>query len=163
MVPVLWKVHTLSTFLMAVLSMLPIMLMITMVMLLMSLMMELLLMLTLLLLTQLLMLSVIMLFLVTQLLMLLPTQLPLDMDSVLDMVLSLDTESVLDMVLSLDMELVLDMALPTLDKELIVAFKILFILGHIYSHEHQRLKYRKSDFCFISLEIIEDEVASICK
>merc|ERR1712128_170698 len=100
-----------------------------------------------------------MLFLVTQLLMLLPTQLPLDMDSVLDMVLSLGTESVLDMVLSLntelvlvmvpslDMELVLDMALPTLDKELTVAFKILFILGHIYSHEHQRLKYRKSDFC----------------
>merc|ERR1712106_1303627 len=78
-----------------------------------------------------------------------------DMELVLDMVLSLDMELVLDMVLSLDMELVmdmglssdtvlvLDMALPTLDRK-VTFYEILFILSHIYSHEHQRLKYRKS-------------------
>merc|ERR1712106_1018220 len=99
--------------------------------------------------------------------MLLPTQLsldilldmvlPLDMELVLDMVLSSDKDLVLDMVLSLDMELVsdmvlssgmelvLDMALPTSDRK-ITFYKILFIIGHIYSYEHQRLKYRRSNF-----------------
>merc|ERR1712106_854049 len=80
-----------------------------------------------------------------------------DMDLVLDMVLSLDMELVLDMVLSSDMELVLVMALlsdmelvsgtglPTLVRK-VTFYEILFILGHIYSHEHQRLKYRRSNF-----------------
>merc|ERR1712123_397570 len=113
-------------------------------------------MLILLLLTQLPMLLVIMRLLLTQLLILLPTQpsldilldmvLPLDMELVLDMVLSLDMELVLDMVLSLDMDLVLDMVLPTLDRKLMELFKILFILGHNHSYEHQGLKYRKSAF-----------------
>merc|ERR1712106_1018805 len=66
-----------------------------------------------------------------------------DMDLVLDIVLSLDMELVLDMVLSSDMVLVLDMALPTLDKK-VTFYEILFIIGHIYSYEHQRLKYRRS-------------------
>merc|ERR1712106_457701 len=86
-----------------------------------------------------------------------------DMDLVLDMVLSLDMELVLDMVLSSDMDLVLDMelvlvmallsdmelvsgtGLPTLVRK-VTFYEILFILGHIYSHEHQRLKYRRSNF-----------------
>merc|ERR1712106_1175555 len=72
--------------------------------------------------------------------------LSLDMELVMDMVLSLDMELVLDMALSLDMDLVLDMVLPTLDRKLMELFKILFILGHNHSYDHQRLKYRKSVF-----------------
>merc|ERR1719430_2364664 len=121
MVLVLLMVPTLSTFLMAVSSMSNIMPMITMDMLLMSLMKELLHMPTLLL-TQLPML------LPTQLFMLLPTQL-------LMLLLTL---------LFLAMVLLLDMELLTLVKISTDFLEILFILGHIYSDEDQRLKYRKS-------------------
>merc|ERR550532_2940566 len=116
MVLVLLMVPTLSTFLMAVSSMSNIMPMIMMDMLLMSLMKELLHMPTLLL-TQLPMLLLTLLLLLTQLLMLLLT------------------------LLFLAMVLLLDMELPTLVRIPTDFSEILFILGHIYSYEDQRLKY----------------------
>ena len=96
-----------------------------------------------LLLTQLPMLLLTLLLLLIQLLMLLPAQ--LFMLLLTQLLLPTQLLMLLLTLLFLAMVLLLDMELPTLVRIPTDFSEILFILGHIYSYEDQRLKYRKSN------------------